>query len=313
MADPPAPAMRSAVATGACSRTTANTMAAPSWDCAPICCRSEPTSRAMTIPNGMDSRIKGSVVTRARNQHWSKNSETGMPLSGACRRASEAVANMLPVSRTAEAIFPVVGDRSAGPWEQPRCGRTAAGAAQPACHLLSTRSWGGVEHLIGYDTCARIFFSQRRPPFRGLLGTERARGPPPVLPSQRKREAASNLAACVRRGLRSASRSRQTAFREWIGPERTEARHPQFSWHSLCFAGEFLNFVVQLPQLVVQQSPTPVHTIAGCSPSNRSETPTYCEVRPQGKGCDLLPNWEKETGGGTGSVGATRRRADKPL
>ena len=106
IADPPAPAMSSAVATGACSRTTANTMAAPSCDCAPICWRSEPTSSAMTMPKGMERRIRGSVVTRARNQHWSKNSETGTPLSGACRRASNAVANMLPVSRTAEAILP---------------------------------------------------------------------------------------------------------------------------------------------------------------------------------------------------------------
>ena len=42
MAEPPAPAISRAVATGACSRTTASTMAAPSWDWAPICWSSEP-------------------------------------------------------------------------------------------------------------------------------------------------------------------------------------------------------------------------------------------------------------------------------
>ena len=79
MAEPPAPAMSRAVATGACSRTTASTIAAPSWDWAPICWSSEPTSRAMTMPKGIETRISGSVVTRARNQHWSKNSATGRP------------------------------------------------------------------------------------------------------------------------------------------------------------------------------------------------------------------------------------------
>ena len=59
MADPPAPAISSAVATGACSRTTASTMAAPSWDWAPICWSSDPTSSAMTMPKGMESRISG--------------------------------------------------------------------------------------------------------------------------------------------------------------------------------------------------------------------------------------------------------------
>ena len=89
MAEPPAPAMSSAVATGACSRTTASTMAAPSWDWAPICWSSEPTSSAMTMPKGMDSRIRGSVVTRARNQHWSKNSVTGHALEGSLAQRLE--------------------------------------------------------------------------------------------------------------------------------------------------------------------------------------------------------------------------------
>ena len=99
MAEPPAPAINRAVATGACSRTTASTMAAPSWDWAPICASSDPTSRAMTMPKGMETRIRGKVVTRARNQHWSKNSATGRPRMGSWRSASRARANMLPVSR----------------------------------------------------------------------------------------------------------------------------------------------------------------------------------------------------------------------
>ena len=74
--------MSSAVATGACSRTTASTIAAPSWDWAPICWRRDPTSSAMTMPKGIDTRISGRVVTRARNQHWSKNSATGRPAGG---------------------------------------------------------------------------------------------------------------------------------------------------------------------------------------------------------------------------------------
>ena len=143
MADPPAPAMSSAVATGACSRTTASTMAAPSWDWAPICWSSEPTSSAMTMPKGMDSRMSGSVVTRARNQHWSKNSVTGTPLRGAWRRASKAVANMLPVSRTVAGDLAVVASAagSAGQhgrgtaWRPPARGPEPAGDLVPAQRL----------------------------------------------------------------------------------------------------------------------------------------------------------------------------------
>ena len=105
MADPPAPAMSRAVATGACSRTTARTMAAPSWDWAPICCNSDPTSRAMTMPKGIDTKMRGSVVTRARNQHWSRNSPTGRPRRKSRRMDSSATANMAPTSRTTLVAF----------------------------------------------------------------------------------------------------------------------------------------------------------------------------------------------------------------
>ena len=169
MADPPAPAISSAVATGACSRTTASTMAAPSCDCAPICCRSEPTSSAMTMPKGMDSRIRGSVVTRARNQHWSKNSEMGTPLSGACRSASNAVANMLPVSRTAVATLPssVMGRLGRGSTPAPP-GRPLG---VPSRRAISARlrGWVGLGRLARERRRPVPRLSQRRPPFRGLL------------------------------------------------------------------------------------------------------------------------------------------------
>ncbi len=58
------------------------------------------------MPKGIERRIRGRVVTRARNQHWSKNSVTGKVFRVPWRRASSATANMFPVSRTAVAIFP---------------------------------------------------------------------------------------------------------------------------------------------------------------------------------------------------------------
>ena len=69
MADPPAPAIMRAAATGAASRTMARTMAAPVADSAPSCRLKDPTCRAMTIPNGMEIRITGTLVTLAMNQH----------------------------------------------------------------------------------------------------------------------------------------------------------------------------------------------------------------------------------------------------
>src|SRR5579884_832599 len=101
MADPPAPAISRAVATGASSRTTARTIDAPSCDWEPICWRREPTSRAITSPKGIDTRISGTVVTRARNQHWSRNSLSGKVRGRKSRIDSRARANMLPVSRRA--------------------------------------------------------------------------------------------------------------------------------------------------------------------------------------------------------------------
>ena len=97
MAEPPAPAMIRAAVTGAVSRTTATTRAAPICELAPNCCSSEPTSREMTRPSGTAMRMSGRVQTRTRNQHCSKNSARG---KGSLAGTSRARANMLPVSLT---------------------------------------------------------------------------------------------------------------------------------------------------------------------------------------------------------------------
>ena len=59
IAEPPAPAMSSAVTIGPASRTTASTQAAPVNDWAPSWRVSEPSCRAMTAPNGIDTSAAG--------------------------------------------------------------------------------------------------------------------------------------------------------------------------------------------------------------------------------------------------------------
>jgi hypothetical protein len=81
IAEPPAPAISSAVATGADSRTTARTMAAPMWASAPSCFGNEPTCSAMITPNGIEISTTGSIVTFAMNQHCSMNSPNGKPFA----------------------------------------------------------------------------------------------------------------------------------------------------------------------------------------------------------------------------------------
>ena len=179
MADPPAPAMSSAVATGACSRTTASTMAAPNWDWAPICWSSEPTSSAMTMPKGMDSRISGSVVTRARNQHWSKNSVTGTPLSGP---AAAPRRRWRTCCRSRGRRWRSCRRRSTGRLGRGRHAggiRTAARGAEPAGHLVTAERLGGARGPAGRDVSHVTRLGQRRPPFRGLSWTLRATTPVP--------------------------------------------------------------------------------------------------------------------------------------
>ena len=61
-------------ATGAASRTMASTIAAPVEASAPSWRANDPTWRAMTIPNGMEMKMTGTLVTLAMNQHWRRNS-----------------------------------------------------------------------------------------------------------------------------------------------------------------------------------------------------------------------------------------------
>ena len=96
MADPPAPAISSAVATGAASRTMASTMAAPVVDSAPSWREKAPTWRAITAPNGIEMRITGMLVTLAMNQHWRRYSFHQFRTSRVRRRPSREIANRLP-------------------------------------------------------------------------------------------------------------------------------------------------------------------------------------------------------------------------
>ena len=77
IAEPPAPAISSAVTIGLASRRTARTEAAPVNDCAPSCRVSEPSCRAITAPNGIDTSAVGRIVTLAMNHACWMNSRPG--------------------------------------------------------------------------------------------------------------------------------------------------------------------------------------------------------------------------------------------
>ena len=68
MAEPPAPAISSAVAIGPACWMTARTDAEPVNDCAPNCLIRPPTCSAMTAPKGIATRAVGMIVTDAMNQ-----------------------------------------------------------------------------------------------------------------------------------------------------------------------------------------------------------------------------------------------------
>ena len=76
IAEPPAPAISSAVAIGDASRTTASTAAEPVKDWAPNCLIRPPTCSAMTAPNGMATSAVGMIVTLATNQACWRNSRS---------------------------------------------------------------------------------------------------------------------------------------------------------------------------------------------------------------------------------------------
>src|SRR5581483_3157892 len=124
IAEPPAPAISNAVATGDASRTMASTIAAPVFDSAPSWRENVPTCSAITAPNGMEMRMLGSVVTFAMNQHWRMYSFHQCFTSHERRTPSSETAKRLPVSRTRNCTFPstrrplhrhdLVGGRVAG-------------------------------------------------------------------------------------------------------------------------------------------------------------------------------------------------------
>src|SRR3954451_16567566 len=98
MAEPPAPAMSSAVTIGLASRSTASTDAEPVKDCAPSCRVSDPSCRAMTAPKGIATSAVGRIVTLAMNQVCWMNSRTWNGRFGRARMTSSAKANRLPLA-----------------------------------------------------------------------------------------------------------------------------------------------------------------------------------------------------------------------
>ena len=74
IAEPPAPAISSAVAIGDASRITASTAAEPVKAWAPNCLISPPTCSAITAPNGIATSAVGMIVTLATNQACCRNS-----------------------------------------------------------------------------------------------------------------------------------------------------------------------------------------------------------------------------------------------
>src|SRR3546814_236060 len=108
IADPPAPAMSRAVATGAASRTMASTIAAPVVDSAPSWREKSPTCSAITAPKGMEISTDGMLVTFAMNQHWRRYSCHQERTSQVRRRPSRDTANRFPVSRTTNWTLPII-------------------------------------------------------------------------------------------------------------------------------------------------------------------------------------------------------------
>ena len=97
IAEPPAPAISSAVTIGLASRRTASTDADPVKDWAPSCRVSEPSCSAMTAPKGIATSAVGRIVTLAMNQVCWMNSRTWNGRLGSARMTSRAKAKRLPL------------------------------------------------------------------------------------------------------------------------------------------------------------------------------------------------------------------------
>jgi hypothetical protein len=96
IAEPPAPAISSAVAIGDASRTTARTAAEPVKAWAPNCLIRPPTCSAMTAPNGMATSAVGMIVTLATNQACCRNSLSWNGRRTDARAVSRAKENSEP-------------------------------------------------------------------------------------------------------------------------------------------------------------------------------------------------------------------------
>src|SRR4051794_26126297 len=114
IAEPPAPAISSAVPMGAACCTTARTEAEPVKDCAPNCLIRLPTCSAMTAPKGMATRAVGMIVTEAMNHACWMNSRVWKGRLNRLRPTSSPKAKSFPAVPTgartrwavAEAISP---------------------------------------------------------------------------------------------------------------------------------------------------------------------------------------------------------------
>ena len=96
IAEPPAPAISSAVAIGDASRTTARTAAEPVNACAPNCLIRPPTCSAITAPNGIATSAVGMIVTLATNQACWRNSRSWNGRRTDARAVSSAKENSEP-------------------------------------------------------------------------------------------------------------------------------------------------------------------------------------------------------------------------
>src|SRR3954467_3440500 len=100
IAEPPAPAISSAVPMGAAGCTTASTDADPVKDCAPNCLIRLPTWSAMTAPNGMATRAVGMIVTDAMNHACWMNSRVWKGRLNRLRPTSNPKAKSFPAVPT---------------------------------------------------------------------------------------------------------------------------------------------------------------------------------------------------------------------
>src|ERR1700710_2525953 len=118
IADPPAPAISSAVAIGPACCTTASTEAEPVNDWAPNCLISPPTWRAMTAPNGIATSAVGTIVTEAMNQPCWMNSRVWKGRLNRLRATSRPNAKSFPAVpigvRTRLAVSEAISGSRAG-------------------------------------------------------------------------------------------------------------------------------------------------------------------------------------------------------